>query len=58
MTDPELVAFLQWALPLLRLRWVGFRRVRGTVRKRLSRRLTELGISHLNDYRLHLRVPP
>jgi hypothetical protein len=29
MTDPPFVAFLQWALPRLGLRWPGFREVRG-----------------------------
>src|SRR5947199_9550309 len=28
MSDPDLVAFLQWALPRLGLRWPGFRTVR------------------------------
>ena len=42
MTDPDLVAFLQWDLPRLGLHWPGFRKVR--VRKRLNARLRELGL--------------
>ena len=47
MTDAECVEFLQAALPLLGLRWPGFRRVRRLVRKRLGKRLHELGIPDL-----------
>lgn len=50
MTDRECVAFLQWALPRLGLRWPGFRRVRGQVRKRLARRLAALGLYDLGAY--------
>ena len=53
MTDPELVAFLNLVAPRLGLRPAGFRRVRGTVRKRLSRRLVELGLD-LRAYWRHL----
>jgi chemotaxis protein methyltransferase CheR len=58
MTDPELVAFLQWALPRLSLRWAGFRKVRGQVRKRIHRRLRELGLPDLAAYRAHLEREP
>jgi chemotaxis protein methyltransferase CheR len=54
MQDSECVAFLEWALPHLGLRWRGFRRVRGQVCKRLGRRLRALGIATLADYRVHL----
>lgn len=54
MTDAECVAFLQWALPQMRMRWAGFRKVRRQVRKRLSRRLRELGLASLGDYKEHL----
>jgi hypothetical protein len=27
MSDPELVAFLQWALPRVGLRWQGYRNI-------------------------------
>lgn len=58
MTDPELVAFLQWALPLMRMRWRGFRKVRRQVRKRLTRRMAELGIGALDSYRSRLEQHP
>lgn len=50
-TAPDCVSFLQWCLPLLGLRWRGYRRVRGTVCKRLRRRLRELGLADLGAYR-------
>jgi chemotaxis protein methyltransferase CheR len=52
--DSDCVAFLQWALPRLGMRWAGFRRVRGQVCKRLRRRLAELGLADLVAYRAHL----
>ena len=58
VTDPDCVAFLQWALPRMRLRWPGFRKVRGQVRKRLSRRLRELRLDGLDDYRTFLEAHP
>jgi chemotaxis protein methyltransferase CheR len=54
MRDSECVEFLQWALPRLRLRWPGFRKVRGQVCKRLRRRLTALGLETLDQYRHRL----
>ena len=44
MTDPDLVAFLRWALPRLGLHWPGFRKVRGRVRQLLNARPRELGL--------------
>jgi chemotaxis protein methyltransferase CheR len=58
MNDPELVRFLQWCLPKLGLRWAGFRKVRGTVRKRLNRRIRELKLSDLAAYRDRLETDP
>ncbi len=58
MNDAELVAFLEWALPLRGFRWPGFRRVRGTVRKRLKVRLAELGLHDLVEYRATLERDP
>jgi superoxide dismutase/chemotaxis methyl-accepting protein methylase len=52
--DAECVAFLQWALPQLGLRWAGFRKVRRTTCKRLRRRLTALGLPGLAAYRAFL----
>lgn len=56
MNDPELVRFLQWCLPKLGLRWAGFRKVRGTVRKRLTRRIRELKLPDLAAYRDRLET--
>ena len=58
MSDAECVRFLQWALPRLRLHWPGFRRVRGIVCKRLSRRLRALGLGDLDAYRALLERDP
>jgi chemotaxis protein methyltransferase CheR len=57
MTDRELAAFMAVALPRLGLRADGFRRVRGTVRKRLTRRLAGLGLD-VHDYGRYLEVHP
>lgn len=54
MRDDECVQFLQWALPQLRMRWPGFRKVRGQVCKRITRRLTQLGLDAVTDYRDYL----
>ena len=54
MRDEDCVAFLQWALPRLHMRWTGFRKVRAQVCKRLQRRLGQLGLGGLGDYRHHL----
>jgi chemotaxis protein methyltransferase CheR len=54
MTDPDCVGFLQWALPRLRMRWKGFRKVRRQVCKRIERRRRELGLADLAAYRSYL----
>ncbi len=56
--DPECVAFLQWALPHLGLRWPGFRKVRRQVCRRLVRRAGELKLSGLDAYRGYLLDHP
>jgi chemotaxis protein methyltransferase CheR len=56
VTDRECVAFLQWALPRLGLSWPGFRRVRRQVCKRVSRRITALGLPNVAAYRAHLEA--
>jgi chemotaxis protein methyltransferase CheR len=56
MRDAETVAFLQWALPRLGMRWAGFRKVRGQVAKRLRRRLVDLGLPDLDAYRHRLEA--
>lgn len=58
MKDAECVRFLQWALPQMRLRWRGFRKVRRQVGKRLGRRLAELGVEDLDAYRARLASDP
>ena len=58
MNDIDCVDFLQWALPRLRMRWAGFRKVRGHVCKRLGRRLRELGIADTTAYRDYLGGHP
>jgi hypothetical protein len=52
------VVFLQWCLQRLELRWVGYRKVRRLVGKRLRRRLTELGLLDLLAYRSFLISAP
>lgn len=58
MRDEDCVRFLQWALPKLGLVWSGYRKVRGTVRKRLNRRLRTLGLADLDAYREYLSDHP
>ncbi len=58
MQDSECVAFLQWALPQLQMRWGGFRKVRKQVCKRLTRRLRELDLHDLDAYRQRLSTNP
>ncbi len=54
MTDQDCVQFLKWSLPQLRMRWNGFRKVRGRVCKRIDRRLRELGLTDAEAYRSFL----
>ncbi|MGD8784097.1 MAG: CheR family methyltransferase [Thioalkalispiraceae bacterium] len=54
MRDEECVQFLQWACPQLRMRWPGYRKVRNQVCKRLQRRINQLGIRDVADYRYYL----
>lgn len=56
--DSECVAFLQWALPHLGLRWAGYRKVRRQVCRRARRRAHELGLGSLAEYRSHLERHP
>lgn len=58
MSDADCVQFLQWALPQLRMRWPGFRRVRRQVCRRIERRRQELGLADLAAYRVYLRAHP
>ena len=58
MEDALCVQFLQWATPVLRMRWQGFRRVRKQVCKRIQRRIDSLGLDDLAAYRRHLQTSP
>jgi len=58
MKDADCTELLQWALPRLGMRWAGFRRVRRQVCKRLGRRMAELGLRSLSDYRALLETHP
>jgi chemotaxis protein methyltransferase CheR len=56
MMRDECTSFLQWALPHLRMRWPGFRRVRSQVCKRIVRRLGELEVEGFKGYRDYLEA--
>jgi chemotaxis protein methyltransferase CheR len=58
LDDAACVAFLQWALPRLGLRWAGYRKVRRQVCRRVARRLAALGLPDLGAYRAHLDGHP
>ena len=58
MKDDACICFLQWALPHLHMRWPGFKKVRGQVCKRLDRRLEELHLADLKNYREYLQDNP
>jgi chemotaxis protein methyltransferase CheR len=54
MHDAECVAFLQWALPQMGLRWSGYRRVRSQVCKRIDRRMGALKLPGVAGYKAYL----
>jgi chemotaxis protein methyltransferase CheR len=56
--DSQCVEFLQWALPQRRLRWPGYRKVRGTVCKRLNTRLAALGLPDPKAYQRYVVTHP
>ncbi|MFQ6019029.1 MAG: CheR family methyltransferase [Kiloniellaceae bacterium] len=58
MRNEDCVRFLKWCLPRLRLRWPGYRKVRKTVCKRITRRLRDLGLDDLDGYRALLAEDP
>jgi chemotaxis protein methyltransferase CheR len=58
MNDADGIAFLQWSLPRLGLRWRGFRRVRRLVYRRLEERLLQLRLPDLAAYRSYLEAHP
>lgn len=58
MKDEQCVRFLRWALPQLRMRWPGFKKVRKQVCKRIDRRLNELDLASVEDYVACLEANP
>jgi len=58
MRSDECSELLKWMLPILKLRWAGFRRVHKQVCKRLTRRLSELELQDAYDYRQYLAAHP
>ncbi|MCK4950664.1 MAG: chemotaxis protein CheR [Gammaproteobacteria bacterium] len=58
MKDSDCVRFLQWALPQMHMRWPGFRKVRGQVCKRITRRLAQLHLNSMNSYQYYLPNHP
>jgi chemotaxis protein methyltransferase CheR len=58
VSETDCTAFLQWALPQLNLRWLGFRKVRRQVCKRLKRRMKDLGLADFSAYQARLAVDP
>jgi len=58
MSDMQCVAFLQWALPQLRMCWAGFRKVCRQVCMRAKRRASELGLPDLAAYGSYLQARP
>ncbi|KPJ99803.1 MAG: hypothetical protein AMK71_09140 [Nitrospira bacterium SG8_35_4] len=58
MNDKKCVEFLQWALPYMRMRWPGFRKVRRQVCRRIAGRLEELNLTGLSDYKTYLADHP
>lgn len=58
MKTGECIAFLQWALPHLQLRWSGFQRNVRQVCHRIDRRRVALGLADLAAYRALLEANP
>lgn len=58
MQNNDCIRFLQWALPQMRMRWPGFRKVRVQVCKRIDRRLRELNIADADSYKAYLQENP
>jgi chemotaxis protein methyltransferase CheR len=54
MNDTQYREFLQYVMPLLKLRWAGFRNVRKQVYTRLHDRFAALGLADINQYRTYL----
>jgi len=58
MRDEDCIRLLQAVLPRLGLRWAGYRRVRRTLCRRISRRMRELGLGDVTAYLAYLERAP
>lgn len=58
MRERDCVDLLQQLLPRLGLQWSGYRRVHGTVCKRIRRRIRALGLGDLDAYRRRVLADP
>lgn len=58
MNDDTCTEFLQWALPQMRMRWPGFRKVRRQVCRRIADRLEELHLAVPSQYKAYLAAYP
>lgn len=58
MQNDDCIRFLRWALPQIRMRWPGFRKVRVQICKRIDRRLRELNIADAYAYKAYLEENP
>jgi len=58
MKDNQCVAFLQWSLPRLKMRWQGFRKVRRQVCRRIAKRIAERELDDLREYQSYLNATP
>ncbi len=56
MGNGDCIHFLQWSLPRLRMRWQGFRKVRGRICKRVRARAQKLGLRDMSAYRSYLEL--
>lgn len=58
MRDAECVQFLQWAVPRMRMKWSGFRKVRRQVCRRIRTRMAQLRLDGYQAYRVYLEGHP
>lgn len=48
------ISFLKWALPVLNMRWEGYKKVRGQVCAKINKRLKELHMKDYEEYKSYL----
>lgn len=58
MNDAECVSFLKWCLPMLGMRWKGFKKVRRQVCSRIDRHILDRGLPGIKAYRACLERSP